>query len=88
MPGDDRLGFDDDQRGSQIGQTSDNHATRRGSATVNIGALEHTDLVSKRQGLHLESSRERETQNNAASKGDRAHNNWSRESLLDFWQPL
>jgi hypothetical protein len=60
VPGDDGLGFDDDQRGPPIGpdsrQPRPEHAVRHGHLRPFLGrASDHTDLMPQRQDLHLES---------------------------------
>jgi len=58
MPGDDRLGFDDDERGPPIGPGSgqprpEDKVRYRQLGSFLSGATEYTNLVSKRQDLHL-----------------------------------
>src|SRR5216684_7937320 len=60
VPGDDRLGFDEDQRrlpfGPDSGQPRPEDTVRRSQLGPFFGgASEHTDLVPQRQDLHLES---------------------------------
>ena len=59
VPGDDSLGFDDDQSGSPIGpdsrQPGPKHTVQYGQLRPLLGgAPEHTDLMPQRQDLHLE----------------------------------
>jgi hypothetical protein len=65
MPHDDRLGFDDDQRGSPIGPSSGQpcpeESVRHGQLRSFLGgAPEYTDLVPQGKILYLESGLRRE----------------------------